>query len=459
MNSTESQFLQEFWKSLGGPAAHLSQVEFTGAFQGLPSKYPVAPFASAAIAAATLAVAELWQVRAGKSNAFPVSIDRAHACASYLCDQIAKPQGWSFEFDPEDISGNYQTSHGWLRIHAMYQYHRSAALKVLACPPLRDAVAKKILSWKKSALESAIVENEGSAAELRAPWEWENHPQGIAVASEPLFAFFGNVAQSRRFLSEKSENHRPLAGLRVLDLTRVLAGPIGARFLAAYGADVIRIDPPHFCESNSLLIETTRGKRTLGLDLKTNHGSAIFENLLRDADVLIHGYRPGAMEHLGFASDKLREINPGLVIVRHNAYGWTGPWNERRGFDSLVQMSCGIAYSDANSKPQPLPAQALDYTTGYLIAAAACRGLLEKYQETKISLARTALALTSQGQTSRIEMLPFGDLEPYLTREPSDWGEVSQLRCPGRIGSVRPEWKIPAGRLCKSDELCWNTIS
>lgn len=459
MNSIETRFLNEFWKSLGGPSAYLSQVEFTGSFQGLPSRYPVAPFASAAIAAATLAVSELWQVRAGKRNAFPVSIDRAHACASYLCDQIAKPQGWSFEFDPEDISGNYQTSDGWLRIHAMYQHHRSAALKVLDCLSRRDAVAKKILSWKKSTLESAIVEKGGCAAELRAPWEWENHPQGIAVASEPLFSFSGNGEQSRRFFSEKSDHHRPLVGLRVLDLTRVLAGPIGARFLAAYGADVIRIDPPYFYESNSLLIETTRGKRTLGLDLKTIRGSSVFENLLCEADVLIHGYRPGAMECLGFASEKIFKINPGLVVVRHNAYGWTGPWNERRGFDSLVQMSCGIAYSDANSKPQPLPAQALDYTTGYLIAAAACRGLLEKYQETKISLARTAAALTSQVQTGRLEIPPFEDLEPYLTREPSDWGEVSQLRCPGRIGDIRPEWKLPAVKLGRNDELNWNTIS
>lgn len=341
----------------------------------------------------------------------------------------------------------------------MYQHHRSAALEVLDCLSRRDAVAKKILSWKKSTLESAIVENGGCAAELRAPWEWENHPQGIAVASEPPFSFSGKGAQSRRFFAEKLDKRYPLAGLRVLDLTRVLAGPIGARFLAAYGADVIRIDPPHFYESNSLLIETTRGKRALGLDLTTIRGSSVFENLLCDADVLIHGYRPGAMERLGFTSEKILKINPGLVIVRHNAYGWTGPWNERRGFDSFVQMSCGIAYSDANSKPQQLPAQALDYTTGYLIAAAACRGLLEKYQETKISLARTAVALTSQGQTSRIEMLPFGDLESYLTRESSDWGKVSQLRCPGRIGNVRPEWKIPAGKLGKRDGLNWNKTS
>jgi crotonobetainyl-CoA:carnitine CoA-transferase CaiB-like acyl-CoA transferase len=458
--SIEQQFLQEFWKSLRGSSAHISHVEFAGSYQGLPSKYLVAPFASAAVAAATLAVAELWQARRGAGSMPPVVIDRTHACASYLCDQLAKPQGGSFEDDPGDISGNYQTADGWLRIHAMYQHHRIAALKALDfaldSAPDRDVVASKIRSLKKFALESVIVENGGCAAELRSPREWENHPQGAAVALEPLFSYHGEVSHKRRFLKEKVEQDLPLAGLRVLDLTRVLAGPIGARFLAAYGADVIRIDPIGFYESNALLIETARGKRTLGLDLKSRQDQVVFENLLRNADVLIHGYRPGAMERLGFTSKKMAEINPGIVIVRHNAYGWSGPWSDRRGFDSLVQMSCGIAFTDAGSKPKPLPAQALDYTTGYLIAAAACRGLLEKNQETRLSLARTAIALTSKGHTNDLEIPAFKDLRPFTANESSDWGNVSQLKCPGHIGNVHPNWKIPAGKIGKNRELSWS---
>lgn len=248
-----------------------------------------------------------------------------------------------------------------------------------------------------------------------------------------------------------------MAGLRVLDLTRVLAGPIGARFLAAYGADVIRIDPIDFYESNALLIETARGKRTLGLDLKNHQDQSVFENLLKNADVLIHGYRPGAMERLGFTNERIAAINPGVVIVRHNAYGWTGPWSERRGFDSLVQMSCGIAFADANSKPKPLPAQALDYTTGYLIAAAACRGLLEKHQETRLSLARTAIALKNKGETGDLEIPGFQNLEPYNTRETSDWGDVVQLRCPGSIGDIVPMWRSPACKLGKARKLQWQS--
>jgi crotonobetainyl-CoA:carnitine CoA-transferase CaiB-like acyl-CoA transferase len=235
----------------------------------------------------------------------------------------------------------------------------------------------------------------------------------------------------------------------------VLAGPIGSRFLAAYGADVIRIDPVDFFEPNSLLIETTRGKRTLALNLNVGPERKIFEKLLQNADILIHGFRPGAMEHLGYTPERIVATNPGIVIVRHNAYGWTGPWSGRRGFDSLIQMSSGIAYADACSQPKPLPAQALDYSTGYLIAAAACRGMLERYQETRLSLARTAAALTSKGQISECDAAPFADLSAYLTRERSDWGPVTQLKCPGTIGSILPRWKIPAGTLGKLRNLHW----
>ena len=458
MSSVETKFLEEFWGGLAGDPSKLFQVEFTGTHAGLPSRYCVGEFASAAVAAATLAVSELADAKQCGKLASVVRVDRLHACASYVCDRIAKPHGWQFDEDGDDVSGNFRTSDGWLRIHAMYDHHRRAALSVLDCAPNRAAVEEAILTWKKLALESAIVEMGGCAAELRSPAEWFNHPQGSAVEAEPLFSFHGQVAGRTRFFDERPDAPLPLAGLRVLDLTRVLAGPIGARFLAAYGADVIRVDPADFHESNALLIETTRGKRTLGLDLKSKDGFQTFEKLISEAEVLIHGYRPGAMERLGFSAERIAAMNPGICIVRLCAYGWTGPWSERRGFDSLVQMSSGIAFqAEADYKPNPLPAQALDYTTGYLIAAAACRGLMAKHQETRLSLARTAFSLTSRGQAGDPTMIPFPSLEPYMHKESSEWGCVSQLRCPGSIGDIEPKWMIPAGRIGKDRKVSWTS--
>ena len=194
---------------------------------------------------------------------------------------------------------------------------------------------------------------------------------------------------------------RPLAGVKVLDLTRVLAGPAATRFLAGYGADVLRIDPPDWNEP-AIEPEVTLGKRCARLDLRQASDRSRFELLISEADLFIHGYRPEALDALGYGEDIRRALNPSLVDVRLDAYGWSGPWRSRRGFDSLVQMSTGIAAAGrawcGGDKPVPLPVQALDHATGYLMAAAAVHGLalrLSRGQATSagLSLARTAALL------------------------------------------------------------------
>ena len=227
----------------------------------------------------------------------------------------------------------------------------------------------------------------------------------------------------------------------------MIAGPIGTRHLAAFGADVLRIDPPKFEEVAALVPETTRGKRCTALDLRESRDRSTWERLIATAHVLVHGYRPGAMEALDYPAERLRELNPALAIVRYDAYGWSGPWAGRRGFDSLVQMSTGIAHPGHGGRPTPLPAQALDHGTGYLVAAAACRALTDGHSSARLSLARTARQLVELGTDGDPEAPRLNDTDALLENSDTAWGPVRQVPCPARIEGYDVRWRQIAGPL------------
>lgn len=353
------------------------------------------------------------------------------------------------------MTGDYATKDGWMRLHANAPHHRAAAQHVLGCSVDKAAVSRAIFAWCKSDLENAIVAAGGCAAEMRSIEEWNGHPQGLAVASEPLLHISRTPERAAREL-RLGPPDRPLTGIRVLDLTRVLAGPVATRFFAGYGADVLRIDPPGWQEPG-VVPEVTLGKRCARLDLKSRSDRSSFESLLAQADVLVHGYRPDALAHLGYHDEIRRRIAPGLVDVSLDAYGWSGPWRERRGFDSLVQMSCGIAdvgmRRTGADRPVPLPVQALDHATGYLLAAAALRGLAERQHtrrgcQFRLSLARTAQALIDWGtHETEIPLSPESgiDLAPWMEETP--WGPAQRLRAPISIAGTALTWELPAAAL------------
>lgn len=252
---------------------------------------------------------------------------------------------------------------------------------------------------------------------------------------------------------------RPMHGVRVLDLTRVLAGPVATRFLAGLGADVLRIDPPGWDEPG-VAPDVTLGKRCARLDLRNSNERAIFGELLHRADVLVHGYRADALERIGLDTRMRRAIRPGLVDVSLNAYGWGGPWRNRRGFDSLVQMSSGIAEAGMRAlkrdRPTPLPVQALDHATGYLMAAAVVRGLTQRISsargfEARCSLARMAQLLVGgpAGKSSRDWDSPTDD-EWSDSVEATAFGPVRRLRSPLTVGDAVMRWDRPATKLGSS---------
>jgi hypothetical protein len=437
------------WTALGGDAAALAQLRFVGA-GGLASTFPVTELASASIAAAGLAVAEVVQTHGGSPPL--ITVDRR--LASMWFAGSMRPLGWTPPPPWDPLTGDYRATDGWIRVHANAPHHRAAALRALGGEGDKTAVASRIAECGKAELETTIVAAGGCAAEMRSAAEWLAHPQGVAVCSEPLVHL--QASDDRDSRSWDASPSRPLAGVRVLDLTRILAGPVATRFLAGYGAEVLRIDPPEWMEP-AVAPEVTLGKRCARLDLKSRAGHDRLESLLAEAHVLVHGYRPPALDRLGFDAARRRALSPGLIDVSLDAYGWSGPWAGRRGFDSLVQMSAGIAAAGMQWKdcerPVPLPVQALDHATGYLAAAAAIRGIARRRLtgcgwQARLSLARTAKLLLDLGTGHAPPALASeasSDVEPTI--EATSWGNARRLHPPVIVANVPMRWSLPASEL------------
>ena len=399
---------------------------------GLASAWDVDALASGAVAAFADAVVALLAETGTTASA---AVDGALVGAWFR--QALQPVGWSLPSPWDPIAGDYPAADGWIRLHTNATRHREAALRVLGGPADRDAVAERVRGWRADDLETAVVEAGGAAAAMREPEAWIAHPQGAAARREPLVDRLHTVPALTTWHPDPA---RPLAGVRVLDLTRVLAGPVATRALAALGATVLRIDPPTWDEP-AVVPDVMLGKHAARVDGTTPEGRERLGDLLAGADVLVHGYRRGALDAIGLGDAERQDIRPGLVEVALTAYGWHGPWTGRRGFDSLVQMSSGIAAHGMRAagadRPVPLPVQALDHATGWLMAAAAVAGLRDRLRGGSGSHAYLSLARTAA------ELLPAGPapLEPAAavpagTRIETPWGAADVLPLPLAIDGV-----------------------
>ncbi|MQQ10664.1 acyl-CoA transferase [Epibacterium sp. SM1979] len=415
------------------------------------------PVSTLAIASASAAVSALQSLCASELGHIPdATVDAA--AIDHWCKGSVQPANWSMQPQWDRFSRDYRTENGWIRLHTNAEHHRDAALSVLGRPTTPDEVEREITRWDSESLEAAIVEAGGCAAQLRLTRAWHTHPQGRALSLEPIVAW--DEAPSHPCRWNLTSSQRPMSGLRVLDATRVLAGPVATRFLASLGADVLRIDPPDWNEDGNA-IEMTVGKTCAGLDLRDKQDRATFRRLIQTADVLVHGYRADALEKLGFGVDACRALNPGLITVCLNAYGWTGPWTNRRGFDSLVQRSTGLAEVRDNGVVA-LPYQVLDHATGYLMAATALHAL--RYQRehgktlsARLSLARQAKLLLDHRGDRATQCAPFEATQHRRYQEDleqTDWGPVRRLRPAYMIAGIDSGWDRPAHHL-RSDVPAW----
>ncbi|MEB0046340.1 MULTISPECIES: CoA transferase [unclassified Pseudomonas] len=433
-----------------------TQIPFTSS-GALPSAFAVTDLACASIAAAGQAISELLHQQTGRLPTLEVN----RRLASFWFATSIRPQGWSVPPLWDPVAGDYAAKDGWIRLHTNAPHHRAAAETILGACADRAAMASQVTKWAKTDLEHAIVNAGGCAAEMRTWAQWQSHPQGIAVNAEPLIQFATGTRQDAK--PWQGSVARPLTGIKVLDLTRVLAGPIASRFLAGLGADVLRIDPPTWNEPG-VVPEVTLGKRCARLDLHDQADRAVFESLLREADILLHGYRADALERLGYSASERQQLAPGLIDVSLNAYGWSGPWQNRRGFDSLVQMSSGIAEAGQQwqkaHKPTPLPVQALDHATGYLMAASVVTLLAERLNSghggsARLSLARTAKLLIEKGAGTHEPLRAEDQDDQGVLVEQTTWGPARRLQAPLKITGTPLQWMLAAGELGSHRAQWW----
>lgn len=436
--------LRSAWTDLGGPEEALEKIEVHGTSPGLlPSAVAAMPAMLAAVGASTLAIS-LVQAARRQTDPEPVAIDADHVAAAARSERFASVPGQPTSPSFAPLSRFWATSDGHVRTHANYPWHRDRALQVLGCDDDPARVAAALRERSSTEVEESFAAAGALAFAVRTPEQWAAHPQGVAVAGLPLVEIESVGSHGRRLGPGDV-----LEGVRVLDLTRVIAGPVATRTLAAWGADVLRVDSPGLAENTAQCIDTLPGKRSTLLDASQTHDRAVLEDLLSQADVVIQGYRPGALAALGLDARDLGLRHPHLSVVTLSAWGRVGPWAGRRGFDSLVQAPTGLAHLESQKPGVPgvLPAQVLDHATGYLAAAAAVLSLASVAAggaptHAWLSLAQTSSWLQS-GEPSDPRDLPEPeqDVTRWLREIPGPGPGVTVIAPPGRIGSRQPAWR------------------
>lgn len=444
------QALEGLWRQAALPDDALQCVQLSGAEPVLPSSFAVGAAAQSTIAAAALAACELGHQRGVPRQR--VAVDMAHAaleCTGWFSLDGRVPDLW------DAFYGLYRCTDGHVRIHANFQHHREGALQLLgldAATATRADAEQALLAWRAIDFETAAAERGLVATALRRFADWDATPQGRAIASQPLFTIERIGDAAPRSLPPLREDQRPLAGLRVLDLTRILAGPVGGRALAAHGADVLLLNSPNLPNIEAIA-ETSRGKLSAHVDLQTDAGRATLRGLAAEAHVFSQGYRPGGLAALGFGPAELAVLRPGIVYVSLTAYGTQGPWAGRRGFDSLVQTAMGFNDAEGEAagdgKPRPLPMQILDEATGYLMAFGAATALRRQQREggswhVQVSLAQTGQWLRSLGWIEGGLATAKPDIAPLLETSASGFGALRSVRHSAVLARTPADWPRPS---------------
>jgi crotonobetainyl-CoA:carnitine CoA-transferase CaiB-like acyl-CoA transferase len=438
---------------LAGLDAGLARrVAFTGTDPVLPSSFRLAAAAQACIAASAVAAVAL-----GEGRGLPgqhIGVDARHAMAEFRSDRYFSVDGQPPGDVWDAIAGLYQCGDGrYVRLHTNFPHHRDGILNLLGCANDRQAVAAALKGWMAEAFETAATEAQMVVAMARSFAEWDAHPQGQAVAALPPFTIERIGEAAPRPLSHAA---RPLAGLRVLDLTRIIAGPVAGRTLAAHGADVLLVTSPYLPSVPALVIDTGRGKRAAHLDLRAEADREQLAGLVSEADIFLQGYRPGGLAMQGFAPHEVAALRPGSVYLSLSAYGHAGPWAMKRGFDSLVQTASGFNLAEAeaagDATPRALPCQALDYAAGYLLAFAGMAARLRQARDGGSWLVRDTLAPTAhwlRGLGRVADGFSVPDMAPESVADltgthPSGFGALRAIRHPAQLSVTPARFERPS---------------
>ena len=433
-------------------------VEFSGGLDPiLPTSFKIGETSAACLGAIGLAVSDLWELRGGKKQG--ITVDARRATASLRSGHYLKMEKAEVSHERNPIMGMYPARNGrWSYIHANFPNHRAAALKVLGVPEDREAVRQAVAKWDALELEEAIIAAEGAGGMVRSMAEWAEHPQARALATLPLLEIvkIGDAPALRL-----PDGDRPLSGIRVLDLTRVLAGPSSARTLAEHGADVLKITAAHLPNLGYQEFDTGHGKLSAQLDLRDPKQLATLKDLARETDVFIQGYRPGTLSDRGLSPEELAKARPGLVYVSLCAFSHVGPWASRRGFDTVVQNVSGITtrqgelFPSKEPGPQFYPVSAIDYLTGYLMAFGALVALKRRATEggswlVRISLAQAGRWLVGRGEVPEAQLMNIpseftpAELEQWTIETVTPAGKLRHLAPTLQLSETQPYWARPS---------------
>ena len=455
--------LAEILKSSDVAPASAANVRIVGDDPVIPTRYRIGAAGSAVIAAAGLGAASIWEMRTGRRQ--EVEVDVRAAVASLRSPRYMKLDGHA-QRDPMDpLSGFYQVSAGrWVFVHCNFPNLRDRNLAVLGvAAPKKEDMAAAAAKLEGKALEDAFMTSGGCGAFARTTGEWAQHPQAAAVVSLPLVEI---VRITNAPPEPLPRGERPLAGVRVLDLTRVLAGPTCARTLAEHGADVLKITAPHLPNSGSVELDTGLGKLSAHLDLRNQQDVETLLTLVRGADVFSQSYRPGALASRGFSPEALAEIRPGIVCVELRAWGREGPWRERRGFDTIVQTATGMALvSGGGTEPRLMPVSAIDYVSGHLMAYGAMVALARRVREggswlVRVSLARTGKFIVDRGLLDAASLegvpgdLPADEIARLTIETQTPLGRLRHLAPVVQMSETRARWTRPPVPL-GTHPACW----
>ena len=450
----------------GCDAQRAAEVEIAGEMDPvLPTPFRITEAASASLSAVGLAVADLWELKTGRRQEIKVNTRRA--TASLRSGQYMRIEGAPASEGRNRIGGVYPAKGGrWSYLHCNFPNHRDAALKVLGVEEDPEAVRRAIAGWDALELEEAIIAANGAGGMARSMEEWAQHPHAAAVASLPLLEI-EKIGDSPP--EPLPEGPRPLSGVRVLDLTRVLAGPTCARTLAEHGADVLRVTARHLPSISSREDDTGHGKLSAYIDLREQNELDTMIGLVRESDVFSQGYRPGTLARRGLSPEDLAVLRPGIVYVSLSAFGRTGPWSSRRGFDTVVQTVSGITTRQGELFPGPMggpggsgrpgpqfyPVSAIDYLTGYLMAYGTLVALARRAREggswlVRISLAQVGRWLVGLGEAPEEDLRDVAkeftaeELQRWSTVSDAPSGRLHHLAPALQLSETQPHWSRPS---------------
>jgi crotonobetainyl-CoA:carnitine CoA-transferase CaiB-like acyl-CoA transferase len=443
--------LEHIWRSAGCEPTALERATLTGDDPMLPTDVRIGTAGAAVIAAAALAATELWRLRTGRAQV--VAVDMRAAIAAFRSERYVRVDGGPAPDRRSPLFGFYPSSDGrWVQIHANLPHHEAGHVKFLGCEETRESMAAAVARWKGAELEEALNGAGLPAGMVRSRDEWLAHPHAQALAELPLFEIV-RIGDSPP--EPLGVGDRPLSDVRVLDLTRVIAGPECGRGLASHGADVLHVSSPHLPHLPSHVIDLGLGKRSTSLDLRRTGDADHLRTLIAGADVFSQSYRPGALAKLGFGVEDVARLRPGIVYVTLSAYGHAGPWQQRRGFETLIQSVIGLAhehgFGGGLDRPQHLPAQVVDHATGYLGAFGALVALARRAREggsylVRVSLAQTGGWLDTLGRVDgrhTADQTP-ADVDDLLAECDSPFGRVRHVMPAARLSETPAVWPQPA---------------